>query len=392
MDFNENGLLRKTFISSEAKTTVERVNQIKESITKVTTKVKKLVGAFNHNEGLVRRLREKQIQLHYECKIKLIQDMPVRWCSLFNCLDSVFINKDALKSLALEVENSTIKEHVPSDLEFHKIDEYCDLPVKDLTTQLGGSKYTTASLLFPAINYLIKHELPSKDFETYEIQALNDELIKSLKSRFQYLEEVDVFLAATFLHFQYKKFDFIQDAKEKEIKLSRAKEFVIAFHKEHFEKESEDNESTLSMTTSKIVSTAMYNSNSSESSMSESSTSSDSSSTPFVTNNNKRRSSKNNSSSTFMDKLMGQASIKSSSSHHIPTPLEVEIENYVNLNVTINNKDKDAARIQGALYFYKIYQRSFPALAKVAKSLLSITTTSVPSECLFSKAGLIETD
>ena len=78
-------------------------------MNKVASKVKKLVGAFNHNDGLVRRLKEKQVQLHYECKNKLVQDMPVRWCSLFNCLDSVFINKDALKSLALEVENVNIK-------------------------------------------------------------------------------------------------------------------------------------------------------------------------------------------------------------------------------------------------------------------------------------------
>ena len=84
----------------------------------IAAKAKKLVGAFNHNEGLVRRLKEKQEQLHYDCRIRLVQDMPVRWCAQYDHWDSVFINKDALKSLALEVENANIKDLVPTDLEF----------------------------------------------------------------------------------------------------------------------------------------------------------------------------------------------------------------------------------------------------------------------------------
>ncbi len=93
MDFNEHGLLRKKIIAPETKLEVERLNKIKESMNKIATKVKKLVSAFNHNDGLVRRLKEKQVQLHYEFKFKLVQDMPVRWCSLFNFLDSVLLIK-----------------------------------------------------------------------------------------------------------------------------------------------------------------------------------------------------------------------------------------------------------------------------------------------------------
>ena len=53
---------------------------------------------------------------------------------------------------------------------------------------------------------------------------------------------------------------------------------------------------------------------------------------------------------------------------------------------------KEIAAIHGALYFYQVYERSFPILAKVACSILAIIATSFPSECLLSKAGLIETD
>ena len=94
---------------------------------------------------------------------------------------------------------------------------------------------------------------------------------------------------------------------------------------------------------------------------------------------------------SFMDKLVdisGVASNNLTPNSH----LEVEIENYVNLNVTVSTQDRELAKSQGALYFYKLYERSFPILTSVAKSILAITATSVPSECLFSKAGLIETD
>ena len=67
---------------------------------------------------------------------------------------------------------------------------------------------------------------------------------------------------------------------------------------------------------------------------------------PFLSNNNKRRSSKATRSSTFIDKLADQTT------------------------ETINSYD----------------------LAMVSRAILCITATSVPSECLFSKAGLIETD
>ena len=139
-DFNEEGQLRKRLIDAATKNEIEHINRIKENLNIITAKTKKLVGAFNHNEGLVRRLKEKQIQLRFENKVKLVQDMPVRWCALFNSLDSVFTNKDALKSLTLDPENTSMKAHVPDDNEFMKIDDYCNLlvPIKDLTTILGA--------------------------------------------------------------------------------------------------------------------------------------------------------------------------------------------------------------------------------------------------------------
>ena len=73
--------------------------------------------------------------------------------------------------------------------------------------------------------------------------------------------------------------------------------------------------------------------------------------------------------------------------NNAPNHLKLEIDNYVNINFTISIQDKDSAKAQGALYIFLIYEK---ILAKVARAILCINTTSVPSECLFSKADLIE--
>ena len=78
-----------------------------------------------------------------------------------------------------------------------------------------------------------------------------------------------------------------------------------------------------------------------------------------------------------MDKLV-DISVVASNNFTSISHLEVEIENYVNLNVTVSKQVRELAKTQGALYFYKIYECSFPILTSVAKSILAITATSVP--------------
>ena len=113
-------------------------------------------------------------------------------------------------------------------------------------------------------------------------------------------------------------------------------------------------------------------------------------STPLCTHNNKRRS-RIITSSTFLDKLADVVS-NDANSNPPQSPLEAEIERYCNFSVVITPSEQAMAKSQGALYFFKCYDRSFPLLSNLARSILAITAASVPAECLFSKAGLIETD
>ena len=44
------------------------------------------------------------------------------------------------------------------------------------------------------------------------------------------------------------------------------------------------------------------------------------------------------------------------------------------------------------MYFYKNFQKQFPILTELAKAILCILATSVPSECLFTRVGEIQND
>ena len=112
---NLNGDFRKTFVDETRKNKIKNLNEIKTNLNAILTKCKHLVGSFRHSEGLLRRLREKQIEYHYEVKIKLVQDVATRWNSTLDMIDSIISNRDALLSMALNPENKAIRAYVPNE-------------------------------------------------------------------------------------------------------------------------------------------------------------------------------------------------------------------------------------------------------------------------------------
>jgi len=44
------------------------------------------------------------------------------------------------------------------------------------------------------------------------------------------------------------------------------------------------------------------------------------------------------------------------------------------------------------LHFWKLYHKNYPLLAQIARSLLCIVVTSVPSESMFSTTGVIQNE
>ena len=60
----------------EANQILELNSQI-QLLNDLISKCKKLVGSFKHNDGLVRRLKEKQDSFNYELKVTLFQVLKI---------------------------------------------------------------------------------------------------------------------------------------------------------------------------------------------------------------------------------------------------------------------------------------------------------------------------
>ena len=109
---------------------------------------------------MTHRLSEKQVELVGAPKTKLIQDVATRWNSLYDSVNSVAINRQALTSIVNECTDVVLTQNFPSLNEFEILSEVCELlkPLKELTVCLRGSKFCTATMIFPTV-YTLIHDI-----------------------------------------------------------------------------------------------------------------------------------------------------------------------------------------------------------------------------------------
>lgn len=118
-----------------------------------------------------------------------------------------------LQAMTYEPENACLRPKMLTLNEFSVLQDVCNIlePLKELTEYLSGSRYTTSSILYPAIYSLINIELPAVQMVTSEMAELRDELIDILGRRFYYVldERVnELYIMACFLDVRYKSSSF----------------------------------------------------------------------------------------------------------------------------------------------------------------------------------------
>ena len=330
----------------------EKIRTEKERVER-----EKILSEKKAQEERERKLKEKQIQLAFEVKIKLVQHVPTRWNSIYDMLESILLNKDALTLLSLEVVGNTFKTNMPKEDEFEVIKDFYKLlqPMKDLTKFLSAWNYVTASQIYPIIHYIFKEKFANVIVSTSHIQTIKTELLHSIKGRFSYLLNEKFFWCCTFLDYRFKKFEFVKDEIERNQIREKAIEFLIELEK--------------SLTQKGFI---------------KSSSIAKSSQQPIPSNesiSNRRGKGLVNLFETLYD--------KPTSTDTISSVFADEVNSYLNY-VTLSS-DNDSEKI-GPLSFYKNHKGRFPRLTKIAKIMYSVPVTSIPSESLFSQVGLIQTD
>ena len=216
---------------------IDNTNNCKIFANELLSKSKKLVGSFKHSSQLQNKLKDAQNKLKYSSKIKLVQDVPTRWNSSHDMLESICINADALKLLNLDPEIKSIKSNVPNEADFIVLNELCILlqPLKDLTEMLSVSKYVSISILYPVIYNLLNFQLPSLEISNINLSELKEELCKSLNARFTYVWNDKIFATATLFDFKFRRFEFIKDNETLRLKTVKdAKEYLIELYNKYF--------------------------------------------------------------------------------------------------------------------------------------------------------------
>lgn len=117
-------------------------------IANLVLKSKKLVGTVKHSYVLTGKLKIQQERLGYP-KIKLVQDVPTRWHSTHDLIQSIVNNQDPLNSLILETQHIILKQYVPNENEYRTLCELCSLlaPLREISVALSGSHGVSGNLL-----------------------------------------------------------------------------------------------------------------------------------------------------------------------------------------------------------------------------------------------------
>jgi hypothetical protein len=271
-----------------------------------------------------------------------------------------------------------LKKNLPNECEFNILNELCLLlqPLKETSIVFSGSMYNTVSLLYPSIHYLINTCFNEIELKNELIVSLRDTLIESLRKRFRFVFSTDLFAAASFLNYNYRKFEFIHDSRERRNVLDKAKQYIINYH--NVEQSTSFNSAEPVFSSSPLAN--ITNSSQNVSALTNISSSSSNSSFSSLISKQKKPS--------FLSKIADKASNLIVSTN--VSDIETEIINYQDNLFKIENNIED--EIDSCLSFYKINQNHFPLLTKIAKNIFCIPITSVPVEGLFSQSGLTMTD
>jgi hypothetical protein len=226
-------------------------------------------------------------------------------------------------------------------------------------------------MLFPAIYTLVNYELATvfddieKSRVPAEIETIRLKLISCLKQRFDFLlnnnDTSKVYWAMTFLDCRFKGFSFISKIEERKAKLQIAKEFLETYYATLPEKTSSPE---------KIVSQSDDTPTCAQ---------------PEVNAGNKRD--RPSYLKNILDKRFSE-SVTVGPKQSIKKELD-EYENDYSFLTRTDQEKFDL--INNPLDFYKFYSQKYPTVSRLARNLLCVTGTSVPSECLFSHVGLIAT-
>ena len=127
-DIDDEGKNKDILLNEAEATRVEITNKSKETvIIPLIARCRNVVAKFRHSDPLFRRFQNLQEELDFDQRVRLSQDIPMRWNSTYDMLESLIINQPILLRMSDEDETHLLALKIPTFDEFEFLKELCDL-------------------------------------------------------------------------------------------------------------------------------------------------------------------------------------------------------------------------------------------------------------------------
>lgn len=167
-------------------------------------KVKSITTSFKHSVQSTQKLLtlEKQMGLP---ELKLKQECPTRWNSMFDMLERCVILKNAVT--VVTASSKKMETLTASEWEIAEACVSILRPFKIATAALSAFKYPSLSMVIPTLNQL-KHNLQLNSEASTCLQILNEQLLNNIDTRWPNYEYNVTYAIATCIDPRYKDCGF----------------------------------------------------------------------------------------------------------------------------------------------------------------------------------------
>ncbi|KAL7644869.1 UNVERIFIED_CONTAM: hypothetical protein RMT77_004686 [Armadillidium vulgare] len=192
-------------------------DSIKVNINTVVTKIKTIVQYFRSNTALA-KLQEIQKGMN-KPTLKLKQDIPTRWNSIFDMLNRALSNKEAIMSTLALLQCKGIDSLDAREWKIIEMTVKVLSIFEEITREISSEKTVSLSKTYVLSRTLVKHVsqmLSTKEPLHDEVIGLLNSLLDGLKERFGDSEYTEIISQSIFLDPRFKKTGFGNEDKFKE--------------------------------------------------------------------------------------------------------------------------------------------------------------------------------
>lgn len=335
-----------------------------KQVSNILAKIRRIVGFFHRSSVAASLLKTNASNLDIPAK-KLIIDVSTRWNSAFDMLERYLQMHVAVFATLLSKEltnkDKDIKFIQDEELILAEKVKECMKPLKTATTMLCSEKHPTVSVIHPLYNKLLKTYLNATDNDIPAISALKSAIASDLEGR--YNKHQKVLLLATALDPRFKDLQHLDDKERFDVYNDLISDISQSILPVRVKQES-DNNTPISQTETQTLP-----------SLPALPTSTIEDSSPPVPKKPKLE-----HESNALSDLLGDVFVTKVETAVSPLQQAAdEVQKYRGMPAANLSVDP--------LLWWKDNQHTFPMIAPVAKKLLCIPSTSVPSERVFSSAG-----